>query len=468
VIRVEWERRDVVLLLATTAAAALARALHLAAAGMPVYDPWRHLSLIRNLRRGAGFTLYDGQPYIWYAPGWHQVAASVPAWLPPDALAAIFSSLCAPLVYAIARTRNPIAGGTSRESAAIAALAWAFAGPAVAFTCHYGSEALAIFGVLVALLAAQLGSRPAVLLAAGVALGAALALRMNLAFLALLFVPLLHSRPRALAAALGAALPIAALAWRNHAIIGAHPFVFSWDGLATRSADFGPLAMLSLQFHPSVREALWRLHSAILPSPEWLSTPEGWSFGPLLFLIAGTIAVLLSRDRWLIAAAATAIVGLVGLDPTLSSRWFRVWVGVVPLFCLAIARLPVQLAAVLAAVLLAGGATTLIPRAEVPLQLVTPPPELVREDAYLVNSGFFQPESLIYRYPQKRFIGLPLHAAELTEFLAAFPGYDTVLWHDLSVQNEVLESLRGAAGFTIVREGVNEGGLRYRVLRRPE
>ena len=29
---------------------------------LPVFDPWRHLLVIANLRAGKGFTVFDGQP----------------------------------------------------------------------------------------------------------------------------------------------------------------------------------------------------------------------------------------------------------------------------------------------------------------------------------------------------------------------------------------------------------------------
>ena len=56
--------------LATLAAVAL-RVAYLLALEFPTFDPWRHLQLVQNLRDGVGFTLFDGQPYIWYQPPWY-------------------------------------------------------------------------------------------------------------------------------------------------------------------------------------------------------------------------------------------------------------------------------------------------------------------------------------------------------------------------------------------------------------
>ena len=47
-------------------------------------DPWRHLQLVRNIRSGAGFTLFDGQPYIWYSPVWYYLCAGLPSWFAMD------------------------------------------------------------------------------------------------------------------------------------------------------------------------------------------------------------------------------------------------------------------------------------------------------------------------------------------------------------------------------------------------
>src|SRR4029450_3606701 len=77
--------------------AAALRAGYTAVQGLPNADPWRHLLLLENLRAGRGFTLFDGQPYIWYSPVWYWLAALAG---PPEAarwIAAACSALAVPL-----------------------------------------------------------------------------------------------------------------------------------------------------------------------------------------------------------------------------------------------------------------------------------------------------------------------------------------------------------------------------------
>jgi hypothetical protein len=99
-----------------------------------------------------------------------------------------------------------------------------------------------------------------------------------------------------------------------------------------------------------------------------------------------------------------------------------------------------------------------------PIEAVTPPPELLAEDAYLVNSGFYHPEAAAWRYPDKRFVGLPLNPGEVDGFLRAFPGYRAVLWHTGGVQDEVARHLVETKGYAVVREATNSAGLGYAVL----
>ena len=61
-----------------TVIGAAVRIVYVANLEVSSYDPWRHLALIRNLREGAGFTLYDGQPYIFYHSLWYRLVAVFP------------------------------------------------------------------------------------------------------------------------------------------------------------------------------------------------------------------------------------------------------------------------------------------------------------------------------------------------------------------------------------------------------
>ena len=164
------------------------------------------------------------------------------------------------------------------------------------------------------------------------------------------------------------------------------------------------------------------------------------------------------------------------LDPTGSGRYFRPYVGLFPLFFAILAglagrvaakarRRPGPVLAAAAAFVVLCGAASFFPQPAVPIEMVTPPPGFLAESGYLVNSGFFHPESLIRAYPEKSFVGLPLAAAEFAEFRRAFPGYRFVLWHrDFSVQDGLAAHL-AAAGLAVPRgSAVNVFGRRYEVF----
>ena len=96
---------------------------------------------------------------------------------------------------------------------------------------------------------------------------------------------------------------------------------------------------------------------------------------------------------------------------------------------------------------------------------VTPPADLLTLDAYMVSGGFYQPESLIYSYPETRFIGLPLHPDAFDEFARHYPEFRGVMRHDFSVQAGLEATLR-KAGYRSRRVAINAYGRRYEVLER--
>lgn len=435
---------------------------------LPPYDPWRHLELVRNLREGLGFTLFADQPYLWYSPVWYRIAALAPEALGLDVLAAVFSLLAVPPVYLLLRGE-----GGSRATAAAGGLLMAASGPVVAFTCHYGPEALALCLVLWAAVLALSCRSPLAAAAAGILFGLGLVLRLNFAFSVFLFLPLLRRPGRALALLGGSAVPLAATWWRNHSIIADHAWLFTWDGLATPGADFTPLSTLVVQMHPAVQEGLRRLHEIVVPAPEWLG-----SWGTLLFMLLGVVGVLLCRRADVTLTVVLTLGYFLLLDTTHSSNFFRIYLVVFPAFFLGLARASAMLrdslrglrgelpAWGLIALPLIGGASMLVPRPMLPLEMVTPPPDLLTADAYMVNSTFFHPESLIYRFPEKRFIGMPLDPARFEEFRRTFPQYRTVLWHDFSVQDELADYLT-SSDYRVVARAVNDRGRRYTVLEPP-
>jgi len=451
------------------------RLLYLASMELPAFDPWRHLALVRNIREGAGFTLFDGQPYLWYSPIWYYACAALPQWFRMEWLASLLSALAAPLTYKLLRRETAEEG---RVAPVVAGLLMAASGPLVAYTCHYGPEAPALFLTLLALVLSAGTRRAAWALIAGLAFGTALVLRLNFVFNLFLFIPWLRRKSRVSAWLAGAAIPLLLTWWRNRSIIREYPWVFTWDGLATRSADFNPLSALVVQLHPAVQEGLRRLHEQVVPWPEWILDPGGVAWGLLVFVLCGTGAVIVCRRWHVVLAGGSGLFYFLVLDGSLSSNFFRIYLVLFPSFFVALALLAERLwrarlvrgrwlAAALVAVALLSGAGRLRPPRILPLEAVTPPEELLTEDAYLVNSGVYHPESLIYRFPQKSFIGLPLTPDRLEAFLEQFPRYRTVLWHELSVQDGLKELFENDDRYRRLDSAWNGHGHSYRTFGMP-
>ena len=225
--------------------------------------------------------------------------------------------------------------------------------------------------------------------------------------------------------------------------------------------------------HPAIAKALRALHEQIIPRPEWIHGSDGIAWGLLLFVACGLAGLVASR-RWpLILAGGSAFFYFLVMDRTLSSNFFRIYLVVFPVLFFGIAataeslwngRSRRWLAILLLASTLLGGAPLLRPAPMVPLEAVTPPSGFLDGDRYLVDSAFFHPESLIYRHPDKSFIGLPIDSDQLDAFLAAYPAYGEVLWHDRSIQTEVDDEVNRRARLRGVRESVNGHGVRYRIV----
>jgi hypothetical protein len=475
--RPHWIRReDLPPVLALLTLGAVVRVSFLLLSATPSFDPWRHLLLVQHIRDGIGFTLFEGQPYIWYSPVWYYLCAGLPTWFAMDRAAALLSLLCAPLIYLLLRgdQREP-----SRRVAFSGGLLMALSGPLVAFTCHYGPEAFALALTLLALLLVARGRGVWTSLLAGAAFGIAVAARLNFAPNLLLFVPLLRRPPRALAFLSGTALPLLLTWWRNHSVIAAHRWVFTWDGLATPSSDFGPLSTLVIQMHPAVREGLHRLHELVVPWPEWVWSGGRPAWGSMLFVLAALLCLFYSRRTWPILVAVLSLVYFLVLDRSMSSNFFRIYLSLFPVFFLgaawAAARLWRAERSVLrrlawapAALLLLAGAGYLRPKTGLTLDLANPPPGLLAEQAYMVNSGFYHPESVIFLHPDKRFIGMPLHPEQFPEFADAHPAFRHVLWHPFSVQDELADYLRESADWQVTETASNRHGRRYVVLSRAD
>jgi hypothetical protein len=466
-------RKDLLIVAALVVASMAIRAVYILSMGVPRFDPWRHLALIENIRAGRGFTLFDGQPYIWYHPLWYRLCAAFPRSIGPAWIAGFLSAVSVGLVYLWLMLR----GGKKpqgRMEAAIAAVMAAAFGPMIAFTCHYGPESMAIGAVLAALVLAEARRSVPAAGVSGVLAGLAGVMRLNLIWAVIVGLVAVRGRRRKMIFLGGAAVPIA-LAWlRNHAAVGSHPFLFTWDGIATRTADFNVFSTLAIQAHPTVKAALTALHRLTVPSPDWLLTSDGVQWGSALFMLAGAVALVLSRKRILGVVGALSLIYMALLDPTRTGNFFRIYAGLFPLMFAALAELAGRLAvlggarrrwapgAVAAAVIFCG-LTYLIPAGMVPLEGVTPPPGLLQADGYMVNSGFYHPESLCYAYPGRRFIGLPLRPEEFDAFRKSFPGYRFIMWHDFSVQDDLAKFLIETQRVVPRGSAVNALGRKYDV-----
>ena len=452
--------------------AAAIRVAYLAFMDLPVFDPWRHLLLVENLRAGRGFTLFVDQPYLWYQSPWYRLCAAFPAWFGMEWIAAGCSIAAVGLLYMALHDR-----GGGERTALFAAVFLAAAAPVVVFTCHYGAEAFALALTLGGWWWLRARSDLVAAAGAGALFGLAVLSRMNFAFDGVLFLPWLRTPRRGAAFTLGAALPLVLGWWRNHRIISAHEWLFTWDGLATQAAGFDPLSTLLLQRHPAIREALRTLHEQIVATPEWIVDPSGIRWGRLAFMALGVGTVIWVRRIELIAGAAAIALYFLFLEGTLSANFFRLWLPLFPLFAIAVGVAAGRSWAggVAGRRTIAGGllllpllavAPELRPVRMLPLEMLRAPEDLLGDETrFLVNSGFYHPESLIWAHRDREFAGLPLDPAQLESFRTSYPEWTTILWHDFSVQDRLADALT-RDGWAVQGAGHNAYGRRYVVLRR--
>ncbi len=225
-----------------------------------------------------------------------------------------------------------------------------------------------------------------------------------------------------------------------------------------------------LQMHPAIREALSRLHEQIIPHPEWVRV------GFLgAFMLLATVCCVVARRVLPLLAFGSGFVYLLFLDRTGSGNWFRIWLPLFPVMFLGISLVAGRLitrsaragrwqAALLVGAALVCGLTQFSPPRTQPLEMVTPPIDLVPGSHYMVNSGFYHPESLVYRFPDKRFIGLPVNPGEYVPFAAEFPEYREIVWHEFSVQDDLRRHLTESGRFGVAARARNRYGYGYERL----
>jgi hypothetical protein len=349
-------------------------------------------------------------------------------------------------------------------------------GPLVTFTCHYGAESFALFIMVVAL--AVTTRYPGLFAAAcgGLLAGIAIVSRINFAPSLILFFPMIRSPRRAWVCIATLLVPVLLTWTRNHQILSSFPFVFVFDGLAVPSDSFNVLSTLLLQSNTDINEALLMLHNKIMRFPEWFPSPNSvLSFGPFIAVTVMLIAVSLSRKPHLIAAAVLGFSYYLFLDRSHSGYFFRVFLGLFPVLLAGTAYFletpamrgkRIWYVISIVGLIFLGGSHYLFPRRSLPLDAVTPPQGLLENREYLVNSGFYQPESILFRYPGSRLIGMPLRAGEFDHFIRHYPQYTAIVWHDFSIQDGLRTYLLSSGGYSPCITAVNSWNRSYQVLKR--
>jgi hypothetical protein len=466
--------RHLIYLAVLLALAAIIRFRFLGGTGVAEFDPWRHLTLIDNLRNGAGFTLFDGQPYIWYNSVWYRLAALFGPSRDSAFLSAGLSMLSVVVFYVfLLRTER------STVAAAAGGLLVAAYGPLITFTGGYGSESLTLLLMLAACVLATYSPNRWAIAAAGVAFGVVLASRVNFVFAGFLIWPLLKDmKERALfGAATGAVLAIAT--WNTHTVLQAYPYVFTWDGMATRSDSYNLVSTIAPQLHPSVAAATRELYLRAAALPYDFTSRGPAAAGNVVFVVIATMCVLATMRPWLIAATVMPMAYFLLFDSTLSTNFYRHHLAVFPSLFIGVAVISSWLAAGarnlppmavlgwpgLVLTLILSGVTYLTPIEMPTLAMVTPTPAALTGDHYMVNSGLYHPESLINRYPDKHFIGMPYEPEEFDAFAQRYPAFTRILWRrEFSVQDRLLSGLVESGRYRIAGQVASETGLAYLVL----
>jgi hypothetical protein len=350
-------------------------------------------------------------------------------------------------------------------------------GPAIAYSCTYGSESFALFLMLLALLLAAYRSDFSSVLVCGLLFGMALVSRMNFAFNLFLFIPLLKNR-RNIIVFLMAIAAVFSLVWiGNNAVINGNAFIFTWDGLATRSNDYNLLSTLVPQMHPAVSEGNRILYEKVMPFPDWLHSRGQIQWGPAFFVLSSVVCLALSGRPWLIAAGIVPMIYFNLFEKTLSANFFRHYVALFPVFFMGISVFVEKIGQknnefihyirILAVVfVLVSGVGHLKPSTMFPVEWAVPPAEMTTGEYYMVNSGFFHPESLVFYHPDKRFIGMPLYPEQFDEFAQHYPKYaGSIIWQlNFSVQNDLLKYLTESGRYRIDKMMNNEYGVEYLLL----
>jgi hypothetical protein len=265
---------------------------------------------------------------------------------------------------------------------------------------------------------------------------------------------------------------------RNILIIQEYPFLFTWDGMASTREGYGLLSSLIPQLHPDIRQATRELYLEVRPHLEWIRDTQGYRWGAMTFMAGGILSALLVRNGWLLLVVGVTMIHFTFFDSSLSTHFFRHYIAVFPGMFLAAAVLGARLGhrsftknplrsmavqIILTLGICISGSRYLMPQNLPPIEFWSVPEEALSDaDHILMNSGMFQPESMIYRYPDRSFAGLPYHPEDLEAFLDTYPEYQSILWRELfSVQDPILKELTESGRAEFEEWYTVWNGLRY-------
>ncbi len=435
------------------------------------FDPWRHLQLLKNIQDGAGFTLFDGQPYIWYDQVWYYFVSMLGPSVKLQWVSCATSVLSVGLFFLfLLKTEK------SLSTAVAGGLMMTAFAPMITYTCTYGSESFAIALMLSAFLLSTYRTRTFVVFISGLLFGMALAARINFLFNCIILIPILKNRRNYLIFLSGVMIILGFAWWRHYLVISNYAYIFTWDGLATKSSDYNIISILVPQLQSAVAEGNRALHTKIAPFPQWFYSQGQIAWGTTLFIIFGAICLMITKRLTLILAGLLPLVHFIFFDKTLSTNAFRLYLAIFPVFFIGFAVVaerikqkansPFSFSSVIwifvIIMVIFSGYKYFRPKSILNLENVTPPLKMLTKKHYMVNSGLYHPETLIYRYPDKKFIGMPLYPEQFDDFSRHYPEYTSIIWHQqFSVQDDLLRYLVKSGKYRIVNVGRNKANIKY-------
>jgi hypothetical protein len=452
----------------------LLRFIYTHTAGLPFADPWRHMTLVRNIRNGLGFTLFDGQPYIWYSPLWYYLVASVAEPENIKWVSTIIGGFTAPLfsLFLFRYTKG------SLTAAIVGGLLMAGFGPVIVYSCQLGAEAFAMFLFVCALFIGSYQDKKLSSFFSGILFGLSVAARLQFSLAMFVFFSVVTNKIGRFFFIIGTSVPLLIHWIRNSIVINKYNFIFTWDGMATHRSEYNLISTLAVQLHPSVVKANRMLYEIIVPLPQWLFSDDRFRWEFIFFFVISFTCVLFSRNFFLFLSVCITVFYFLFFDETLSAHFLRNWIGLFPLLFIGCAVYLSSLShksvvfrriyiPFLVAALLFCGIFELIPRMRIPpLEAVNPPEELLQDDYFMVNSGLYNPESLCYRYPSKSFIGMPFSPERFDEFQNHYPAYRLIVWREsFNIQHDLYEFLVNSGQYVEVSRKKNVYGLEYLLLK---